>query len=222
MKHLLIVLLALSFQAYAGIEVVNHSTLNSEARVFPFEASGIKFNAKNNAVPYPQQYNPSGVNLERIIKVHRDLLKSISSTGKIAKTLNLLDSQVVEVDYQITTDHEPRVFINNIYENGSVVEGKISIRILIPGEYDYRGIRLSETRFFGLSSAVVNDIDKSLKNTDKYRAVTMLQESNQILNNSGRAPAFVEEIEVADGPRIEINNLPVTELDTNVANASSR
>ena len=65
MKHLLIVLLVISFKAFADIEVVNFSVLNEDAKIFPFESNGIKFNAKNNRVPYPQQYNPAGVNSQK-------------------------------------------------------------------------------------------------------------------------------------------------------------
>lgn len=203
MKLLMLTLLVLSVQTMAQTEIVNHSSLTTEAKVFPFEVNGIKFDAKNNGIPYPQQYHPQGVNFERIRKIHSELLSGLKADGEITKTTNILDAKVTSVVYQITTDHEPRIFIENVYENGSIANEKIQVRILIPGEFDHRGIRLSDTRVASLQYSIVSEINKNLKNTDKYKAITMLQESNSMLGQTGRAPAFEGLIEIVDGPRQE-------------------
>lgn len=204
MKNLVFVLALICFGVQAQTSVDDSSSISRNVRVFPFEVAGIKFNAKTNSVALPQQFHPQGVELERITKIHSSLISSLSpSSNGIASTLRMLDYTVGSVDYQITDSHDYKIFISDYYENGQKVEGKIALRIMIPGEYDYRGVRLSDSRFNSLYYSFINDIQNKLKDTDKYRAIVLLQESSLMLGDVGRAPAFVGEIEVVDAPRIQ-------------------
>lgn len=204
MKNILFVLLVFSFQAFAQTPVDNLSATSDEVKVFPFAINGIEFHAKKNGVSSTSElFHPQGVELERITKIHSRLIGNLSpaSSDELSRTLHLLGVRVTKVEYQITSTHDPRIFIEDIFKNGEKVHGQISLRILIPSQFNHLGTRISDSKFSELLISFVSDIQNKLKESDQYRVVMMLQESAQVLGHAGRAPAFERSDEVSDASR---------------------
>lgn len=204
MKKLLFVLVFISFGAHAQIIAQDHSSLSENVRVFPFKVAGITFKATSDMVSGGEEFHPQNNDLERVSKVHSRLVSALSpSSNDIGSTLKTLGVEVGSVEYQVVKNGPSAVVIEDYYENGQKVEGKIALRISILSKYDFQNARTDDSRFTNLYNSFVDSIQYELKNSDQYRAVQMLQESSLMLGDVGRAPAFVGDVEVVDGARAQ-------------------